>query len=213
MSWGVHQSLFEKATAYALDMFSDRENGWDVITDPYSVARAVELLGAEYNDAKKEERGMDPTEVRRLVQTILDASNFPADNQPPEYDPDAPAKPSDPDLRVFAYIQNGRGRPRGRQYSDDAIAYTIGAVVGSFELQTYPASISREVNKERNPSAIEVVAEAQRRRGRYPMSVDGVRKALARSAGLGASKDGESYRSGLSEGHDSRLRDGRQENE
>lgn len=207
MSWGIYQSLFEKATEYALDMFGNRENGWDVITKTHSVARAVELLGAEYNDAKSEERGMDRTEVRRLVQTILDAANFPTDNQPPEYDPDAPTEPFDPDLRVFAYIQNGLGRPRGRQYDDDAIAYTIGAVVGCFSLKTHPASFSRDVNKERKPSAIEVVVEAQRRRERHPMSVDGVRKAFARSAEPGAPKDGESYRVGLTEGHDSRLND------
>lgn len=205
MSWGIYQSLFDDATDYALDMFSNRENGWDAITEAHSVARAVELLGAEYNDAKNEERGMDRTEVRRLVQTILDASNFPPDNQPLEYDPDAPTKPSDPDLRVFAYIHNRRGRPRGRQYDDDAIAYTIGAVVGCFSLQTHPASFSRDVNGERNPSAIEVVAEAQIRRKRYPMSVDGVRKAFARSAEPGAPKDGESYRAGLSEGLESKL--------
>ena len=138
MTWGSYQSLFHEATEFAQNLFEGskdgRGDGLDDITEPTSVARAVEVLAHEYRDSVAEERGMNPEEVRYYVQVILDAARFDPGDRPQEYDPEAQEKPTDPDLRVFAYKANGRGRPAGRAYDDTAIAYIIGAVVGRFDL-------------------------------------------------------------------------------
>lgn len=216
MTWGAYTSLFNEATEFALTLFHGSKdstgNGWDDITEPMSVAHAVVLLAAEYRESMSEGRGMNSEEVKHCVQIILDAARFDPENRPYEYDPKAQEKPSDPDLRVFAFRTAGRGRPAGREYEDHAISYIIGAVVGRFDLRLYPKPSSRLGQKDRRPSAIEVVAEAQRQRKRRPMSVEGVRKAFERPSPLGTGINSEAYLVGRSEGEEAKLEISRQEN-
>lgn len=189
IDWREHQELFEAAVAYAETALSgtrtaDGErlgDGWDDITYSPLVSHAIALLGAEYRDAVREGRGMEPEEVRWVMQVVLNAASFKKENEPPTYDPESSEHPADPDLRIWRYVRKAPGRPSEPAYSDAGIAFTVGEIAGRFDLDVFPNK-SLAPNSSRRPTAIEVLVAAQGvdRRNGNPRSIDGVEHALNR---------------------------------
>ncbi|MFZ0098582.1 MAG: hypothetical protein WAK98_08870, partial [Gemmobacter sp.] len=185
--WGEHKELFEAAVAFAETALSgtrtvDGErlgDGWDDITKAPPVSHVIALLGAEYRDAVRKDRGMDPEEVRWAMQVVLNAATFKKENEPPIYDPASTTHPKDPDLRIWRYVRKAPGRPSEPAYSDEAIAFTVGEIAAHFDLDVFPNK-SPAPNSSRRPTAIEVLVAAQGadRRNRNPRSIEGVEHAL-----------------------------------
>lgn len=120
------------------------------------------LLGEEINEARSENRGVDPFIVQFYVQQIIDRASFPQGDQPPIYYDDMPDPPEDLDLRVFRY-QPSPSKRQIRESHDHEIAFVVGEVAGRFDLNTH-ASEDRKPNVPfRKPSAVEVVAAALKR--------------------------------------------------
>ncbi len=164
---------FEEAVRYAVDILEEFDEG----SEAPKIAVVLDTLEDEYDAALRGQRGMDPRLVKWAVQSLLDAAQFPLDNRPDEYDPDALENEPRVDVPVFRFVRRA-GRPFD-EHGAMVIAFTVGAVMERFGLSK-SRNVAPKLHKplDGKVSAIDAVAEAQKRRKLMPNSESGVRRCV-----------------------------------
>lgn len=172
------ENLFKAATNYAVELLS----GFAETTAPSPVAVLLDSLTDEYVRAKRNRCGMDPDLVKIVVQGVLDAADFPSENRPDEYDPEAtePTRSSELDapIPIFRFVRKKGANPRPTEELA-ALSFTLGAVMTCYGLTLY-RNAQPTVHKplDGRVSACDAVAAANCRLGRSPATYDSLRKVI-----------------------------------
>lgn len=157
--WGQYADLFDLAVEFALQSLANEDDGLLNMNRRRTMLEVIGLLGEEINDARREDRGVDPEIVVEYVQQIIDRASFPARDRPPVFYVGMPEPPTDRDLRVFFYRPRSPSRPKGESDARH-IAYVVGEVVGRFDLNTHVSADIKPSAQHKKPSAVQVVAAA-----------------------------------------------------
>lgn len=169
---------FNASIDYAVELLS----GFVETTVLSPVAVLLDSLTDEYWRAKRSRRGMDPDLVRMIVQGVVDAADFPSENRPDEYDPEAegPAPASELSMPppIFRFVREPGADPRSTT-EIAALSFTLGAVMTRYGLTLY-RNTQPKPNKplDGETSACDAVAAANVRLGRNPMTYNGLRNVI-----------------------------------